>query len=132
MDSGVLSMRVLVADDMPAIRGIVRGMLFEIGFTQVQDVEEGEGAWALVQDAVSRGEAFGLVIADWQMPGMPGIDLLRAMRASPAIAGTAFVMITGRGGEEHLGEAMRAGANGYLVKPFNKAQLEEKLAAMFP
>jgi two-component system chemotaxis response regulator CheY len=121
--------RVLIVDDMPAMRSIVRNMLEEAGFKNIDEAEDGEMAWHLLRQSVNDSERpFSLVIADWNMPGsMSGVDLLRAIRALPHTRNLPFFMVTGQRDEKHLSEAMRAGVTGYVVKPFTAEQLREKL-----
>ena len=125
------SIKVLVVDDMPAMRSILRGMLEEIGFSQITEAEDGETAWQLIRDAASAArspaDAFGLVIADWNMPKMSGVDLLRAIRALSFTRDLPFFMVTAEGDQSHLSGAVRAGVTDYVVKPFNARDLGQKI-----
>ncbi len=124
------SIRVLIVDDMPAMRSILRGMVEEMGFSRIDEAEDGETAWQLM-NSVSREEAFGLIVADWNMPGMSGVDLLRAVRMAPDTCHVPFIMVTSKGDRADIGEAARAGVTEYVVKPFNGAQLAEKIRSVF-
>lgn len=122
----------MLVDDMPAMRSIVRGMLEEIGFARVFEVEDGDIAWkALQQSAGNPARAFGLIIADWNMPGMSGVDLLRAIRSFALTRDLPFFMITAQGDDAHIHEALRAGVTDYLVKPFTGPHLVEKIRQRF-
>ena len=121
-------LRFLIVDDMPAMRSIVRNMLEELGFARIEDAEDGETAWQLIRQSVADPEqAFGFVISDWNMPGMSGVDLLRAVRAFPHTRELPFLMVTAEGDQSHVNEALRAGVTDYVVKPFNSTQLREKI-----
>lgn len=127
------TLRILLVDDMPSMRAIVRGMLEDLGFNRIVEAEDGDHAWDLIQrhtrDPI---EAIGLVVADWQMPGKSGIDLLRAIRMTTAVSQLPFFMITAKGGEAAIREAQAAGVTDYLVKPFAAADLADKIGALFP
>jgi two-component system chemotaxis response regulator CheY len=121
------AVRVLVVDDVPAMRMILRNMLLGIGFTSIEEADDGEAAWKAILDGLERTDPIGLVIADWNMARMSGIELLRAVRASPRTRGVPFFLVTAEGSPAHQGEASRAEVTDYLVKPFNAEQLAEKL-----
>ncbi len=126
------SLRILLADDMPAVRSILRNMLEEQGFKWIMDAEDGELAWRVIQQAAATEQGgFGLVIADWQMPGMSGVDLLRAVRSAPQTRELPFFIVTAKGDEAHIREAQQAGVTDYLVKPFTGDQLAEKIGHLF-
>ncbi len=125
------SLKVLVVDDMPAMRSILRNMLEEIGFGRVVEAEDGEHAWFLIRQAAGEEGEIGLVIADWNMPGMSGVDLLRAVRSFQQTRDLPFFMVTGEGDRGHVSEAIRAGATDYVVKPFSAHQLGEKISIAF-
>ena len=116
-------MRVLVVDDFSTIRRIVRGILQRIGFTNIEEAEDGQKAYALL---VSK--KFDLVISDWNMPNMTGIDLLRRMRAHPQLHNLPFIMVTAEAKQENVLEAIKSGASNYIVKPFTALTLQEKIA----
>jgi two-component system chemotaxis response regulator CheY len=119
-------MKFLVVDDFSTMRRIVRNLLKELGFTNVQEAEDGvDGLNKL------RGEAFDFVVSDWNMPNMTGIDLLRAIRADPALKHLPVLMVTAEAKRENIIEAAQAGASGYVVKPFTAGTLDEKLKKIF-
>lgn len=106
---------------------IIRNLLKQVGFDDVDEAGDGEAALSKM-----RRRNYGLVISDWNMRPMTGYELLRQMRAEPALAGTPFIMITAESKTDNVLAAKQAGANNYLVKPFNAATLESKIRAIFP
>ncbi len=120
-------MDVLIVDDASALRRIVRGLLKELGFKHLREAENGEMALA----ELMRKKA-GLVVLDWNMPVMTGIELLRAIRADDDLKDIAVLMVTAEAKKENIVEAVQAGVNNYIVKPFNAATLQEKLNKIFP
>ncbi|MBY0470023.1 response regulator [bacterium] len=126
-----LTLKILVVDDMPAMRSILRGMLEELGFKEIHEAEDGDLAWEMLQAAATEPSGgFALVISDWNMPGMTGVDLLRALRSAKETRDIPFLMVTARGDQGHIAEATQAGVTDYVVKPFNAAQLGEKISAV--
>jgi len=119
-------MKFLVVDDFSTMRRIVRGLLKELGFTNVDEAEDGVVALAKL-----KSEPFDFVVSDWNMPNMTGIDLLRAIRAEPALAHLPVLMVTAEAKKENIIEAAKSGASGYVVKPFTAATLDEKLNKIF-
>jgi two-component system, chemotaxis family, chemotaxis protein CheY len=120
------NMKFLVVDDFSTMRRIVRNLLKELGFTNVDEAEDGEAALQKL-----RGGGFDFVISDWNMPNVTGIELLRQMRADAALKHLPLLMITAEAKKENIIEAAQAGANGYIVKPFTAATLDEKLNKIF-
>jgi len=116
------NLKILVVDDFSTMRRIVRNLLKELGFTNVEEAEDGVVALAKL-----KAGSFDFVISDWNMPNMTGIELLRAVRADPALAGLPLLMITAEAKKENIIEAAQAKASGYIVKPFTAAVLDEKL-----
>ncbi|MCE2981316.1 MAG: chemotaxis response regulator CheY [bacterium] len=116
------SMKFLVVDDFSTMRRIVRNLLKELGFSNVEEAEDGVVALAKLKNG-----GFDFVISDWNMPNMTGIDLLRAIRADAGLSGLPVLMITAEAKKENIIEAAQAKANGYIVKPFTAAVLDEKL-----
>lgn len=128
MDQGT---KVLVVDDMPAIRLILKGMLEQLGFKNVIEADSGDAAWELIRNQVPDAQdPVGLVIADWNMQGMTGVDLLRAIRGFALTRELRFLMISAEADRSHLTEAKFSGSNGYIVKPFTLAQIQEALENM--
>ncbi len=122
-----LSMPILVVDDYNTMIRIIRNLLKQIGFENVDDASDGSAALAKMQ-----GKKYGLVISDWNMEPMTGYDLLREVRASPELSQTPFIMITAELKTENVIAAKKAGVSNYIVKPFNAATLKTKMEAVFP
>src|SRR5258705_4639210 len=122
-----LSMPILVVDDYNTMIRIIRNLLKQLGFENVDDASDGSAALARMQE-----KKYGLVISDWNMEPMNGYDLLREVRASTELSQTPFIMITAESKTEHVIDAKKAGVNNYIVKPFNAATLKAKLEAVFP
>lgn len=120
------SLNFLVVDDFNTMRRIVRNLLKELGFNNVDEAEDG-------QDALNklRTGKFDFVISDWNMPNMDGLELLKAMRADPTWQTLPVLMVTAEAKKENIIAAAQAGASGYVVKPFTAAILEEKLNKIF-
>ena len=119
-------MKFLVVDDFSTMRRIVRNLLKELGYTNVDEAEDGVVA---MQKLTAGG--FDFVVSDWNMPNMTGIELLKAMRANPQLVHLPLLMITAEAKKENIIEAAQAGASGYIVKPFTAATLAEKLGKIF-
>jgi two-component system chemotaxis response regulator CheY len=119
-------MNVLVVDDAATMRRIVRSLLRELGIKNVREAEDGEMAF----EDLKRQKA-DLVVSDWAMPRMTGIELLRAIRQDEALKDTPVLMVTAESKKENIMEAVQAGVNNYIVKPFNSKTLEEKLNKIF-
>lgn len=119
-------MKFLVVDDFSTMRRIVRNLLKELGYTNVDEAEDG----VVAMQKLSAG-GIDFVVTDWNMPNMTGIELLRAIRANAQIAHLPVLMITAEAKKENIIEAAQAGASGYIVKPFTAATLSEKLAKIF-
>lgn len=123
---GIENTKFLVVDDFSTMRRIVRNLLKELGFSNVQEAEDGVDALAKL-----RGDQFDFVVSDWNMPNMTGIDLLRAIRADEGLKHLPVLMVTAEAKKENIIEAAKAGASGYVVKPFTAATLDEKLKKIF-
>ena len=121
------SMSVLVVDDYNTMIRIIRNLLKQLGFENIDDASDGSAALNKM-----RGKKYGLVISDWNMEPMTGYDLLREVRADPNLATTPFIMITAESKTENVIAAKRAGVDNYIVKPFNAQTLEHKIQAVFP
>ncbi len=121
-------MKILVVDDFSTMRRIIRNLLVELGFSNplIQEADDGESALALM-----RTTAFDIVVTDWNMPNMTGMDLLRAIRAEPKWKGLPVLMVTAENNREQIIAAAQAGVNGYIVKPFTVITLREKLEKIF-
>jgi two-component system chemotaxis response regulator CheY len=122
-----LSMSVLVVDDYSTMIRIIRNLLKQLGFENIDDASDGSAALAKM-----RTKKYGLVISDWNMEPMTGYDLLKEVRADPNLSQTPFIMITAESKTENVIAAKKAGVNNYIVKPFNAATLKTKIEAVFP
>jgi two-component system, chemotaxis family, chemotaxis protein CheY len=122
-----LSTSVLVVDDYGTMIRIIRNLLKQIGFEDVDDASDGSAALDKM-----RARKYGLVISDWNMEPMTGYDLLREVRSDPALSMTPFIMVTAESKTENVIAAKKAGVNNYIVKPFNAATLKTKIEAVFP
>ncbi|MBD8881932.1 MULTISPECIES: chemotaxis response regulator CheY [Rhodanobacter] len=122
------NMKILVVDDFSTMRRIVRNLLVELGFTNtlIQEADDGNNALTML-----RSQPFDLVVTDWNMPNMTGIDLLRAIRAEPSLKGLPVLMVTAENNRDQIIAAAQAGVNGYVVKPFTAVTLREKLTKIF-
>jgi two-component system, chemotaxis family, chemotaxis protein CheY len=120
------NLKILVVDDFSTMRRIVRNLLKELGYTNVDEAEDGVVALQKLN-----GGNFQFVVTDWNMPNMTGIELLKAIRADAALKLLPVLMITAEAKKENIIEAAQSGASGYIVKPFTAATLEEKLNKIF-
>jgi two-component system chemotaxis response regulator CheY len=120
------NMKVLVVDDFSTMRRIVKNLLRDLGFTNIQEADDGSTALPMLQ-----GGDFDFVVTDWNMPGMQGIDLLKAIRADSSLAHIPVLLITAEAKKEQIVMAAQAGVNGYIVKPFTAATLKTKLDKIF-
>ncbi len=127
MDDFKALRRILIVDDMPAMRSILRDMLPADWGVEVLDFEDADSAWAYLQS--TRGQEPSLLLLDVVLPGMSGLDLVRAIRSQPEFSGIRILMVTSEGRLDHVDEAMRCGADGYLVKPFQQSRLLEWVRA---
>lgn len=121
------NLKFLVVDDFSTMRRIVRNLLKELGFTNVDEAEDGAVA---LQKLKTIGN-FQFVVSDWNMPNMTGIELLKAIRADESLKHLPVLMITAEAKKENIVEAAQSGASGYIVKPFTAAVLEEKMNKIF-
>lgn len=119
-------MRVLVVDDYKTMVRIIRSLLQQLGFQNVDDACDGPTALAMI-----RAHEYGLILSDWNMSPMTGIELLAQVRAEAASANIPFVMVTAEAKTENVVMARKAGANNYIIKPFTLAVLKQKLTTVF-
>jgi len=120
------NLKFLVVDDFATMRRIIRNLLKELGFSNVDEAEDGVNALQKL-----RNEQFDFVVSDWNMPNMTGIDLLRSIRADDNLKRLPVLMVTAEAKKENIIAAAQAGASGYVVKPFTAATLDEKLKKIF-
>ena len=119
-------MKFLVVDDFSTMRRIVRNLLKELGFTNVEEAEDGVVALQKLQ-----GGDFEFVVTDWNMPNMDGLTLLQKIRTAPEFKHLPVLMVTAEAKKENIIAAAQAGASGYIVKPFTAATMSEKLEKIF-
>ena len=121
-----LNMRVLVVDDMSTMRRIVKNILKQLGFSNLDEAENGQDALTKL-----RTEPYGFVVSDWNMPVMMGIDLLRSIRADEKLKHIPVLMVTAEAQKENLMEAIQAGVSNYIVKPFTAETMQDKINKIF-
>ncbi len=121
-----LNMKVLIVDDFATMRNITRNVLKQIGFTDITEADDGKTGLKALQK-----EKFDLVLCDWNMPEMQGIDLLNTVRSDDALKGIPFVMVTAEAQRDNILEAIQAGVNNYIVKPFTAETVGAKLKKIF-
>jgi two-component system chemotaxis response regulator CheY len=121
-----MSMPILVVDDYTTMIRIIRNLLKQLGFADIDDASDGTAALSKM-----RSKRYGLVISDWNMEPMTGYDLLRQVRSDPGIGETPFIMITAESKTDNVIAAKKAGVDNYIVKPFNAQTLRAKIEAVF-
>ncbi len=119
-------MKILVVDDFSTMRRIIKNLLKDLGFANIQEADDGNTALPMLMQG-----QFDFVVTDWNMPGMQGIDLLRAIRADEKLKHLPVLMVTAEAKKEQIVAAAQAGVNGYVVKPFTAATLKAKLDKIF-
>lgn len=119
-------MKILIVDDFSTMRRIIKNLLRDLGYNNTEEADDGSTALPILQ----KGN-FDFLVTDWNMPGMPGIDLLKAVRADPKLANIPVLMVTAESKREQIAEAAHAGVNGYVVKPFTATTLKEKIDKIF-
>jgi two-component system, chemotaxis family, chemotaxis protein CheY len=119
---------ILVVDDFSTMRRIVKTALRQLGFENVTEAEDGQVALTKLQTSPA---PFKLIVSDWNMPNMMGIDLLKAVRKDDKLKTTPFLMVTAEAQKENVLEAAKAGVSNYIIKPFTADQLQQKLEAIF-
>lgn len=119
-------MKILVVDDFSTMRRIIKNLLRDLGFTNI--VEADDGATALPE---LKAGGIDFLVTDWNMPKMSGIDLLKAVRADPALSHIPILMVTAEAKRDQIIMAAQAGVNGYIIKPFTAAVLKEKIDKIF-
>jgi two-component system chemotaxis response regulator CheY len=115
-------MNILVVDDFSTMRRIVKNLLHDLGYKNVSEADDGNTALPMLKTG-----KFDFLITDWNMPGMPGLELLKQVRADGALSAMPVLMLTAEAKREQIVEAAQAGVNGYVIKPFTAATLKEKI-----
>ena len=121
-----MSMPILVVDDYNTMIRIIRNLLKQLGFEDIDDAADGSAALGKMRE-----KRYGLVISDWNMEPMTGYELLKEIRADPGLNKTPFIMVTAESKTENVIAAKKAGVNNYIVKPFNAQTLKTKIEAVF-
>ena len=119
-------MKILVVDDFATMRRIIKNILRQIGFTNIVEADDGSTALPILEK-----ENIDLVITDWNMPKMSGLELIKAIRGNPTTKDTPILMVTAEALKENIIEAVKAGVNNYVVKPFTAQVLQEKIEKIF-
>lgn len=125
------NMKILVVDDMGTMRKIIKNMLTQIGFTNIDQADDGATAWPKIQQAYEAGEPYEFIVSDWNMPGMSGLDLLKNVRATEEYKALPFLMITAEAEQGNVVIAVKAGVSNFIVKPFSAQVLKEKIDKIF-
>ncbi|MFP4392977.1 MAG: chemotaxis response regulator CheY [Desulfohalobiaceae bacterium] len=120
------NMRVLVVDDFSTMRRIIKNILKQLEFTNIVDADDGTTAWEILNK-----DKIDFIIADWNMPKMTGLELLKKVRSSEEFADMPFLMVTAEGQQENIIEAVQAGVSNYIVKPFTPETIEQKINKIF-
>lgn len=120
------NMKILIVDDFSTMRRIIKNLLRDLGFNNTHEADDGNTALPML-----RGGGFDFLITDWNMPGMQGIDLLRAVRADPQMKAMPVLLVTAEARRDQIVLAAEAGVNGYIVKPFTAQTLKEKIEKIF-
>jgi two-component system chemotaxis response regulator CheY len=123
--------RFIIIDDFATMRKIVKKVLSELGYTNIDEAEDGAKALPLIQAAAASGQPYKCIISDWNMPNMQGIDLLKACKADAKLKDIPFMLVTAEGEQKQIIEAAKAGVSDYVVKPFNAQTLKEKLQKVY-
>jgi two-component system chemotaxis response regulator CheY len=120
------NMKILIVDDFSTMRRIIKNVLHEIGYDNTDEADDGKTALPMLQNG-----NYDFLITDWNMPGMTGIDLLKAVRASEKIAKLPVLLVTAEAKRDQIVMAAEAGVSGYIVKPFTPETLKEKISKIF-
>ncbi len=120
------NMKILIVDDFSTMRRIIKNLLRDLGYGNTEEADDGLTALPMLQNT-----RFDFVITDWNMPGMQGIDLLKAIRSDEKLAGLPVLMVTAESKRDQIIAAAEAGVNGYIVKPFTAVTLREKIDKIF-
>jgi len=119
-------MKILIVDDVSTMRRIIKNLLRDLGFNNIREAADGSTALQMLQN-----DNIDFLVTDWNMPGITGIDLLKAVRADETLSALPVLMLTAESNREQIIEAAQAGVNGYIVKPFTALTLKEKIDRIF-
>lgn len=124
-------MHFLVVDDFSTMRRIISNLLKELGYNKISEAEDGDKAYKILQNNKDAVFPVNFVVTDWNMPIMDGLTLLKAIRENAGMSNLPVLMVTAEAKKENIITAAQAGADGYIVKPFNSTTLKEKLDKIF-
>lgn len=127
MALGKPDMKILVVDDFPTMRRIVKTLLRQLGYTNIIEAEDGEAAYKVLKSTPD----IEFIVSDWNMPNMTGLEFLKTVRADEKFKHLPFLMVTAEAEKENIIEAVKSGVSNYVVKPFTSATLKEKMAKVF-
>ncbi len=119
-------MKILIVDDFSTMRRIIKNLLRDLGFNNTSEADDGKTGLPMLQSG-----SYDFLVTDWNMPGMTGLDLLKAVRSDDSLKGMPVLMVTAESKREQIVEAAQAGVNGYIVKPFTATTLKEKIDKIF-
>lgn len=119
-------MKILIVDDFSTMRRIIKNLLRDLGFNNTSEADDGSTALPMLQAG-----NFDFLVTDWNMPGMTGIELLKAVRSDERLGSMPILLVTAEAKKEQIVEAAQAGVNGYIVKPFTAQTLKEKIDKIF-
>ena len=123
--------KILIVDDMMTMRKLVRKTLTDNGYANITEADDGDHAWPEIEKALMIGQPFQLVISDWNMPRLSGIELLKKMRIKDETRPVPMILLTAEAEKHQVLEAVKAGVSAYITKPFTPATLIEKLGAVW-
>lgn len=125
------SMKILIVDSSPGNRQYLKKMLSDIGFKNVMEAGDGEAAWAKIEAAKEEEAPIGLIICEWDLPKLPGLDLLKKVRGDASMKATKFLMVFGEAAQQNVVIAVKSGVNNVVVRPFSANTLTEKIGKIF-
>ncbi|KAB8027729.1 response regulator [Fluviispira multicolorata] len=120
-------MNILIVDDFPTMRKIIKSVLKQLGYQNISEAEDGQ----LALNFLKVNPQIEFIVSDWNMPNMTGIELLKMVRADPKLKHLPFLMVTAEADKDNIVEAVKSGVNNYIVKPFNAATMKEKIDKIF-
>ncbi len=126
-----LNAKILVIDDMSTMRKIIKNMLVKMGCTDIEQAEDGQPAWEMIEKAHADGKPYEFIVSDWNMPILSGLDLLKKIRASEKYKSLPFLMVTAEAEQSNVVIAVKAGVSNFIVKPFSAQTLKEKIDKIF-
>ncbi len=125
------NMKILVVDDMSTMRKIIKNMLSQIGFTKIEQADDGSSAWKMIEERAANNDQYEFIVSDWNMPQMSGLELLKKIRDDEDLKDMPFLMITAEAEQGNVVIAVQAGVSNFIVKPFSAQVLKEKIDKIF-